>query len=177
MLERSLDLQIETAYSKLRNILLEKDCTIVSEEPQKQILAKHGSLRGVSPRTAKKTVSFQLFPNKAGTRIEAYSSVSSDWANLTIWGSVAAGIVAALFWWIAADMTAFLEDGTSGFWTWLATAFGYPNVQYALFMTNVTKALAFVLFLTIVFEILDFVVVHRKIDTFAAETLDALAPK
>jgi hypothetical protein len=154
--------------------LIGKSCRIISENPLKQVVIKHGSLRGVSPRNAKKTVSYHFFQNTAGTRIAAYSSVSSDWANLTVWGSVAAGIVAVLFWWIAIDMTAFIVDGTSGYWAWLATAFGYPNVEYALFMTNVTKALSIVLFLTILFEIVDFVVVNRKIDTFAAETLDEL---
>jgi len=177
LLEGSVEFEIEAAYSKLRALLISKDCGVLSEEPPKHVLIKQGSLRGVSPRNAKKTVSYHIFPNKAGTRILAYSSVSSDWANLTIWGSVAAGVVAVLFWWIAADITAFLVDGTSGYWTWLAPAFGYPNVQYALFMTNVTKALSIVLFITILFEILDFIVVHRKIDTFAVETLNELAQK
>ena len=174
LLERSVGLETEKAYSELRGILLEKGCKIVSEEPPKRVSIEHGSLRGVSPKSAKKVVSYEFSPDKSGTRIVSYSSVSSDWANLTLWGNVLAGVVAALFWWIAADIDALLVDGTSGYWTWLARAFGYPDVQYAFFMVNVTKALSIVLVVTILLEILDVFIVYRGIDSFAAETLGEL---
>ena len=177
MAERSVDLEIEKAYPKLRNILLEKGCRIISEEPLKHISVLHGSLRGVSPRNAKKVVNYHFFPHKSGTRIVSYSSVSSDWATLTLWGNITAGFVAVIFWWIATDISALLIDGVSGYWTWLAIAFGYPDVQYAFFMVNVTKALSIVLGITIFLEILDVFVVYRKIGTFAVETLDQLVQK
>ena len=177
MIERSVGLEIEKAYSELRTVLLEKGCRIVSEEPPKQISIGHGSLRGVSPRSAKKVVSYHIFPHESGTRIVSYSSVSSDWANLTLWGNIIAGVVAAVFWWIAADIATLVVDGASGYWTWLAGAFGYPDVQYTFFMINVTKALSIVLVVTILLEILDVLIVYRKINTFAVETLDELAQK
>ena len=177
MLERSVCLEIEKAYSELRTILLEKGCRIVSEKPPKQISVKHGSLRGISPRSAKKSISFHIFPRESGARVVSYSSVSSDWANLTLGGNIVAGFVAAVFWWIATDIAALMVDGASGYWTWLAGAFGYPDVQYAFFMINVTKALSIVLVVTIFLEILDAFIVYRKIDTFAVETLDELAQK
>ena len=175
--ERSVDLEIEEAYSELKTILLERGCKIVSEEPPKHVSIEHGSLRGVSPKSAKKVVSYQTFPHESGTRIVSRSSVSSDWANLTLWGNIIAGVVAALFWWIAADIAALAVDGTSGYWTWLAGAFGYPDVQYTFFMINLTKALSVVLVVAILLEILDVFIVYRGIDTFAVETLEELVQK
>jgi hypothetical protein len=169
--------EVGSTYSKLKDILLGKDCEIVSEEPPTHILVRHGSLRGVSPRNAKKLVDYRICPHNSGSRIVSHSSISSDWANLTLWGNVAAIVVAAIFWWIATDVTILLVDGKSGYWTWLAGAFGYPNVQFAFFMVNITKALSVILVVTIILEILDTFIVCRKINTFAWETLDELTKK
>ena len=177
MLERSVSLEIEKAYSKLKTILLQKGSKVVSEEPPKQISIEHGSLRGVTPKSAKKLVKYDSSPHDSGTRIISHSSISPDWAKLTLWGNIMAGIVAAMFWWIATDMNNLALDGTTGYWTWLARAFGYPDIRYLSFMINVTKALSIVLVATIILEILDLIIVHRMIDTFAAETLEELAQK
>ena len=174
LLERSVDLDIQKAYSELRTILLEKGCKIVSEKTPTYISIEQGSLRGVLPKSAKKVVSYRISPCPKETQILGYSSVSSDWARLTLWGNILAGIVALIFWWIAADITALVIDGSSRYWTWLAGAFGYPNVQYVFFMINVTKVLSIVLVVTILLEILDVLIVYRKIDSFATETLDEL---
>ena len=177
MLERAIGLEIEKGYSELRTILLEKGGRIVAEEPPKIISIQYGSLRGISPKGAKKIVSYQFFPNKSGTRIISRSSISSDWANLTLWGNIIAGIVAAVFWWIATDMENFVVNGISGYWTGLARAFGYPAVQHVFFMINVMRALSIVLVVTIILEILDVFIVYNKINSFAEETLDELAEK
>jgi hypothetical protein len=177
MLERYVNLEIDKAFSQLRIDLLERGCKIISEEPPKNISVHHGSLRGVSPKSAKKLVAYELFPTKSETRIASYSSISSDWANLTLWGNIAAGVIATLFWWVTTDITHLVVEGRSGYWTWLAGAFGYPNVQYTLFMINVTKTLSLVLIVTILLEILDVFIVKRKINTFAEETLIELTKK
>lgn len=174
---RNVSAEIERTYSELRGILLEKKCTIISEEPNKHIVVRHGSLRGVSPRNAKKVVDYRIHPHNSGSKIISQSSISSDWANLTLWGSIAAGFMAAVFWWIASDITDLLVNGKSGYWAWMAGAFGYPNVQYTFFMANVTKTLAVVLAITVLLEILDVIIVYRKINTFAEETLDELTEK
>lgn len=174
MSARNVSTEIKSTYSELKGILLDKGCKIISEESPTHIVVSHGSLRGVSPRSAKKVVDFRISPHNSGARIFSQSSVSSDWAKLTLWGNVAAAVVAAIFWWIASDITNLLVDGTSGYWTWLAGAFGYPNIQYAFFMVNLTKALSFVLLVVIILEILDVFIVYRRISTFAEMTLDEL---
>jgi hypothetical protein len=175
--ERISSLKSENAYSEVKTIMLEKGCKIVSEEPPKHILIRHGSLWGISPKYAKKIVSYRIFPHKSGTKIVSYSSTSPDWANLTLWGNIIAGVLAAVLWWIASDVSDYLAGGKLGDWTWLARAFGYPNAQHTFFMINVTKALSLVLVITILLEILDVFIVYRKIDSFAEETLDELTKK
>ena len=177
MLERAIGLEIEKGYSELRTILLEKGSRIVTEEPPKHISIQHGSLRGVSPKGAKKIVNYQFFPHNSGTRIISRSSISSDWANLTLWGNIIAGIVAAVFWWIATDMENLVTNGISGYWIGLARALGYPAVQHVFFMINVMRALSIVLVVTIILEILDVFIVYSKINSFAEETLDELVEK
>ncbi len=167
----------EKAYSELNVVLLNKGAKILSEEFPKHISIEHGSLRGVTPKSAKKIPSYNLAAIEEGTRITAHSSVSPDWAKLTLWGNIAAAVVAALFWWIAADMNNLVANGTHGFWAWLARAFGYPDVQYTLFMINIVKALSIVLVITIFLEIIDAFIVFRRIDAFAAETLEEIAQK
>lgn len=177
LFERTVSLEIEKAYSELKTFLLKKGGNISAEEPPRQISIKHGSLHGVSPKSAKKLVIYHLFPHKSGTRIVSYSSISSDWAKLTLAGNIIAGFVAAIFWWIASDIASLVVDGVTGYWSWLARAFGFPDLQYVFFMINVTKALSIVLVVTIILEILDVLIVYRKINTFAEETLDILAEK
>lgn len=174
MSARNFSTEVKRTYSELKRILLDKGCKIISEESPTHIVVSHGSLRGVSPRSAKKVVDFRISPHNSGARIVSQSSVSSDWANLTLWGNVAAAVLAAIFWWIASDITNLLVDGTSGYWTWLAGAFGYPNIQYAFFMVNLTKALSVVLLVVIILEILDVFIVYRRISIFAETTLDEL---
>ena len=174
MYARNVNTEIKSTYSELKRILLDKGCKIISEESPTHIVVNHGSLRGVSPRSAKKVVDFRISPHNSGVRILSQSSVSSDWANLTLWGNVAAAVLAAIFWWIALDITNLLVDGTSNYWSWLARAFGYPNIQYAFFMVNLTKALSIVLVVVIILEILDVIIVYRRISTFAEMTLDEL---
>ena len=174
MSARNFSTEVKRTYSELKRILLDKGCKIISEESPTHIVVSHGSLRGVSPRSAKKVVDFRISPHNSGARIVSQSSVSSDWANLTLWGNVAAAVLAAIFWWIASDITNLLVDGTSGYWTWLAGAFGYPNIQYAFFMVNLTKALSVVLLVVIILEILDVFIVYRRISLFAETTLDEL---
>ncbi len=175
MIEKTVSLEINDAYKLLKNILVQKSSKIILEERLKNISVVHGSLNGVAPKSAKKVVRYDFSPLESKTKIVCRSSISSDWARLTLWGNIAAGVVAAVFWWAATEMEGFVANGVSGYWTWLVGAFGYPDVQYCIFMINVTKALSIFLVAAIVFEILDVFIVHRMIDSFAAETLEDFA--
>ncbi len=101
-------------------MLLQKNCKITAEKPPETISAKQGSLWGMSPRTAKKTITWQLSPAGSTTRIAASSSLSSDWKNMTIVGSALSIVVAAVCLWISADLEGFLSTLQPSWWSWIA---------------------------------------------------------
>ena len=49
LLELTVGLEIEKAYSELKALLLRRDCRIVAEESPVLISVKQGSLWGISP--------------------------------------------------------------------------------------------------------------------------------
>jgi hypothetical protein len=81
LVERIVGLEIEKAYSNLKAVLLEKNCTITAEEVPTFISVRQGSLWGISPVTAKKNVNYHLDAVESGTRIICSSSLAPDWKN------------------------------------------------------------------------------------------------
>lgn len=121
MIERTVNVGIDKAYSDLKAVLLEKGCKIISEERQKQILVKQGSIWGMSPRTSKKIVEVNFAQVDSGTQVNNFSRLSSDWKNLTVIGCALAAVLVGLCLWITVDLDAFLVTQKPGFWSWLVT--------------------------------------------------------
>lgn len=159
----------------LKKILFERNCRPVAEERPKHICVVQGSLSGILPLSAKKLVYFHLTSEGLGTKIASSSQISSDWKNLTLYGNMVAALVAAIFVWIATDMSIFLESGRIGFWTWLAQIYGAHNPWGAFFMIKVIQALAIVLTATILIEILIVVYVYPRKNAFSKQVLKELA--
>jgi len=174
LVERTVSLEIEKAYVELKALLLEKGCRIVAEESPVLISVKQGSLWGISPVTAKKTVTYHLATVEGGTRIACSSALASDWKNLTIIGSALAVVVASLCWWIATDLDAFLITQQPSYWSWIVTVDGYINFQTTQMLTGLTRMLAVFLAIIITAEVVIVVYAHFRINTFAEETLNAL---
>jgi len=172
--EETFPLPIEQAYEKLKGILLREKCEIIEEKSAEYILIRQGSLDGFLPRSAKKMVKFHLYGQGAETKITTSTEIASDWTNLTVLGNIAAAVLAGVLFSIASDIENYVEQGKTGFWTWLATAYGYPDRQRTIFMVNFTRALAIFLTLMIVVEILIAIYVYRGKDKFAQETLHTL---
>ena len=169
-----MSLGTNEAYADLKALLLRKGCKVVAEEPPTFISVKQGSLWGISPRTAKKVVSYRLSPVDSGTRIAVSSSLASDWKNLTIIGSALAVLVASLCLWIAMDLDAFMITQERSYWSWIATVDGYIDFQTAQSFVSLTRMLAVFLAIILVLEVVIAVYVHFKINAFAEETLNAL---
>lgn len=172
--EKTVPLPIEQAYAELKNILLKNKCKIIEEKPPQYISVKQGSLSGILPKSAKKTIQYSLSPEGTGTKITSSTKIASDWTNLTLFGNIFAAVLAGIFLWIAFDMENYILTGKAGFWNWLARAYGYPDIYYTMFMINVTRAIAIVLVLTIAAEILIVIYVYPRKNAFAEETLQAL---
>ena len=174
MLERTVGLEIGKAHAELKALLLRKGCKILAEEPPKLITVKQGSLWGISPRTAKKVTTYQLAPVDSGTRITCSSALASDWKNLTIIGTALAVLVAAVCWWIATDLDAFIITQQPSYWSWLATVDGYIDFETAQMFVGLTRMLAVFLAIILILEVVITVYVHLRINAFAEETLNAL---
>jgi hypothetical protein len=175
MPQRIINLGIDEAFSDLKTALAKKGCRIISDEPPKQIMVKQGSLWGLSPKTAKKNMDFNLKPVDSRTQVTSSSRISSDWKNITLIGCVLAAILVGLCLWMAFDLTSFMVTQKSSFWSWLSTINGNLDMQAGQAFVNLTTALAGFLSLIILLETAITLYVHSRIDQFAEETLNSLA--
>jgi hypothetical protein len=174
LLERNVNLKILDAYANLKATLLQKGCRVIAEEPPTFISVRQGSLWGVSPRTSKKTVSYRLSNEDSGTQIVVASSLSSDWKNVTIIGSVLSIILSSLCWWIAADLEGFAASQQPSYWSWIITNGNYTNLGLAQAFSSLTRGLAIFLAVVVLLEVIIYWYVNSRIDSFAEETLRPL---
>ena len=158
----------------MKAVLLEKGCRIISEKPNKQISVKQGSIWGLSPKTAKKTIAINFASVDSGTQVSCSSRLSSDWKNLTIVGCVLAAVLVGLCLWIGFDLNAFIVTSKPSFWSWLATVNGSVDFQVGQAIVNLTKGLAVFLSVIILLEIVIVVYVHARIDRFAEGTINSV---
>jgi len=175
LLTRTVGLEIEKAHAELKALLLKRGCRIIAEEPPVLISVKQGSLWGISPKTAKKVVTYRLSPVDSGTRITSSSSLASDWKNLTVIGTALSVLVASLCWWIAMDLDAFMVTQQPSYWSWIATVDGYIDLQTAETFVSLTRMLAVFLAIIIAIEAVIIVYAHFSINSFAEENLKALS--
>ncbi len=172
LVERTVRLEIEKAYADLKALLLQKGCRIVAEEEPAFISVRQGSLWGISPRTAKKVVSYRLVSVDSGTRITCSSSLAADWKNLTVIGSVLAVVVASLCVWISMDLDALVTTQEQGYWSWIAMVNGYIDVQTGQMFAGLTLVLAFFLAIIIIIEAVVAIYAYFRVNMFAEETLN-----
>ena len=90
---------------------------------------------------------------------------------MTFFGNVVAAILAGIFWWIASDIQNYLETTKSGYWSWLAQAYGYPDHSHTMFMINETRALAIFLVAAIIIEVMIVTYVYPRKNVFAEAVL------
>lgn len=176
LIERTVNLGIDKTYPDLKAAFLEKGCKIISEEPPKQVLFKQGSLWGISPRTAKKTITVNFSSAESETHVTCFSRMSSDWRNITLVGCVFGAVLVGLCLWITFDLDTFLVTQKPSFWSWLVTINGSVDLQVVHAFMNLTNALATLLSVVIVLEIGILIYVHSRIDRFSKELLDAFSP-
>ncbi|MGO8806950.1 MAG: hypothetical protein ACLQO7_10190 [Candidatus Bathyarchaeia archaeon] len=181
MLERTFKLELKEAYEGVKALLMRKGCKIVSEDSPKHLAVKQGSLWGMLPTTAKKTVDLSFVANESGTKVSCSSRLSPDWKNITIVGCVLAAVLVGLCLWMASDLTTFVNTGKTSFWSFLASVNGNVNIPVAQNFVNLTKSLAAFLSLIIVLEAAIALYAYKAIDKFIEETFDTLnketAPK
>ena len=174
LLERTINLPIEDSYLKLKAVLVEKGCRVISEQEQKQICFKQGSLWGVLPKTAKKTVNMTFKPINGGTRLKCTSALASDWKNITLIGCALAFVLVGVCVWMAIDLHSTLTSHVPGFWGWLVTVEGTVDVVATQAFVNLTWGLAVFLSAIILLEAAIVVYVRSNIDAFTEDALNML---
>lgn len=175
MLKRIFNLENDKTFADIKDALVQKGAKIASENPSIHLFLKQGSIWGMLPTTAKKTVDVAFVPVNSGTQVTATSRLSSDWKNLTIIGCALAAVLAALCLWMALDLTTFMSTGKASFWSWLASVNGNVDISVAQTFVNLTKALTVFLSLIIVLEIAVAIYAYKGIDRFVQETFDVLS--
>jgi hypothetical protein len=173
--ERIVSLKIGEAYTNLRAVLLENGCKVLSEQSPKQISVKQGSLWGITPKTAKKTLNINLETIDSGTRVTYSSKLASDWKNITVVGCILAAVLVGVCVWIASDLSAFMVTAEPSFWSWILG--NMADLQAGQAFVNLSWGLAVFLLVIILLEIAIVAYVHSKIDTFAQETLSSIKKK
>ena len=174
MLERTVNLKIEDAYPKLKALLVEKGCKVFWEDPQNQIHFKQGSLWGIAPQTAKKTITSTLEAVNGGTIVRCSSKLASDWKNITLIGCEFAAVLIGLCMWMASDLSGFIISHEPSFWSWLVVAGDNVDLGAAKVFVNLTWGLAGFLSLIILLEAAIVIYAHSKIDAFTEEALKTL---
>jgi len=174
LLERTVGLGIEEAYAELKALLLKKGCRIIAEETSVLISVNQGSLWGISPRTAKKVVTYRFAAVDSGTRITCSAALASDWKNLTLIGSTLAVVVAFLCLWIAMDLDVIVVTQQSRYWSWIVTVDGYIDFQMAETFAALMRKLTVFLGSILAVEFVIVVYARFRINAFAEETLNKL---
>jgi hypothetical protein len=166
---------IEEAYAKAKAALIEKGCSVVSEEQPIQLLVRQGSLWGISPKTAKKTVRVTLEASGDKTNLTYSSKLAADWKNVTIIGCFLSLVLAAVCVWMALDLSQFMFDGNPSFWSWLITSNDKAQFSTGEAFVNLAYGLAVFLSIIIAIEAVIYVYAGRHIEVFAETTLVQLA--
>jgi hypothetical protein len=163
----TLNLGIIEAYTKTKEVLVKEGCAVIFEEQNRQLVVKQGSLWGISPKTAKKTITatFKVAGDK--TDVAYNSEVASDWKYVTIIGCVLAAALIGLCVWMALDLSEFMTTGGPGFWSWLITSGDTVRFSAGEAFVNLTWGLSVFLAIIIAIETAIYVQVNRKIELSA----------
>jgi hypothetical protein len=171
LLELTVNTKAEETYANLKVALTARGCTVTSEQPPTKILAKQGSLWGITPKTAKKNLTLKLTVTGTGTQVSCSTKLTSDWKNITVLGCISAAVLMGVCIWIAVDLADFLATGLPSFWSWILAGGVHSSAGQAF--VNLAWGLAVFLALVILLEAGVVVYVQPKIDAFAQEVLNA----
>ncbi len=175
MLERTVSLEIDEAYTAIKGAFADKGCKIISEQPPNKIFFKQGSLWGISPSSAKKEILVNLEVANSGTKITYNSSLCSDWKNITLIGCILATILVGICLWMGFDLSTFVVTHKHSFWSWLITVNGNVDFQVGQAFVNLAKTLATFLSVIIFLEIGITIYVHKRLNRFAQQILHSIS--
>ena len=172
MNERIVNLKINEVFGKLKKLIILKGYSILNEESPSILTIKQGSIWGISPRTAKKIIKFNLQPLKSETKIFFSSKLAPKWKNLTLVGYVLSSFLILLSLWINIDLEISLLHRTPSFWSWIATYSNTINFSILQSFSFLAKLLFFFLIVILFFESIIVIYSYLNLNLIAEETLN-----
>lgn len=171
LLERIVNQEIQEAYSKLKTSFLEKGAHVTHEDAPNKVSFKQGSLWGLTPKTAKKTIDVFLEQREGGTYEKCTSTLSSDWRNITVVGCALAAVLVIICIWIGLDISGALATGKESTWSWLVSVGSNIDFQLGNIFVNLVLGLATFLLIVIGLETVILIYAYSKIDAYSSEIL------
>ncbi len=148
-------------------------CKINTAIPLTKLEVQQGSLWGTSPKTALKTMSFELAQVNSGTHVNATSALSKAYVRFTAVGCVFAVTVMLLCAWIRADLVSISSGQRDTAWSWLVTSETHININGASTLANLAGYSAIFLAVVLVIEAVIVLYVHRNVDCVSEEIMQA----
>jgi hypothetical protein len=172
--QTTVNLPIEDAHAKVKAALAERGAIVVSEDAPRGLVTRQGSLWGLSPKTAKKTIHVTLEQQCNQTAITYNSKLAADWKNITIIGCILAAILTAFCIWVASDLSRFMVDCNPGFWSWIITSGDTVKFQAGEAFVNLSWGLAVFLIIVIALEAAIYVYAQRHLEVYAKEAIESV---
>lgn len=168
----TVNLKTKEAFVKLKQLILLNGYLIIKEESPSNLTFEQGSIWGISPRTAKKTVTFNLQELKSDTHITFSSKLAPKWKNLTVGGYAASIFLVFLSLWITLDLENSIITENPSFWSWVATYANTINFIALQSFSNLAKLLFFFIIIVLLVESVIVIYSYLKINIIAKETLN-----
>ncbi len=173
-MQRASNYTADETFQKIKMALSQEDATVLSERPPTELSFRQGSLWGIMPRTAKKTVQATLKESEGKTVVTFESKLAGDWVNITLVGCALAAVLAAACLWMATDLSTFLITGNPSVWSWIVTSGSRIEFQAADAFVNLAYGLAIFLFVIIAVEAAVYVYAKKHVDATAEAILLSL---
>ena len=170
--EHIVNLKIKEAFVKLKKLILLKGYSIIKEDSPSNLTFEQGSIWGISPRTAKKIVTFDLQKLTSDTSITFSSKLAPKWKNLTVGGYAASIFLVFLSLWITLDLENSIITENPSFWSWVAAYANTINFTALQSFSNLAKLLFFFLIIVLLIESVIVIYSYLKINIIAKEILN-----
>jgi hypothetical protein len=171
VVEQTLNMPLADAYEDLKTHLKQEGCKIIYETSPTELIVRQGSLWGLAPQNAKKSVTCTLSQNGSETKICCSSKLSRDWVNITVIGIVLSIVMVGVCVWISLDLAHFLDTGVTTSWSWIASSGMYIDYNAGEYFINLTHMLAGFLTAVILAETLILFYARARVDAFIKEVM------
>jgi hypothetical protein len=166
--ERIVSLDVEKAYSELKNQLFRQNSKLIVDEVPTHLVIEQGSLSGMTPKGIKKRVEYYFHSQGDHTRVVAKSSMASDWVKLNVASYVIAIALATLISLVASNLS---NNGVLGLFN---QAIEVQNYSQALLLSNLLNGVATLFLASIIISVIVDMYAYKRKYALVEESLKVL---